>query len=225
MDGYKIAVEAMKGTSLEFLNATKPFLTWCLPIAGEPLAPLDPKTLEQGASTTLYAALAPELEGKTLPLCFRAVLTFTQNTVELSWRIAQTVLQLCLSMQRGRRNKRCFGRWARSWLERSLSMRREVAMCIGLGQNQSEVGGILEQLDSIIESVKHLLLQLLFNSVPQQSLNQTQMRWKPQGKCKLEVQKTKPLRFHSQLIKPHTADHSSPRHNSATSRKTSLCHR
>ena len=26
MDGYKIAVEAMKGTSLEFLNATKPFL-------------------------------------------------------------------------------------------------------------------------------------------------------------------------------------------------------
>jgi hypothetical protein len=55
-------------------------------------------------------------------------------------------------------------------------MRREVAMCIGLGQNQSEVGSILEQLDSIIDSVKHLLLQLLFNSVPQQSLNQTQMR-------------------------------------------------
>ncbi|KAE9370799.1 NAD(P)-binding protein [Stipitochalara longipes BDJ] len=40
-EGYKIAVEAMKG---------------------EPLQPFDPKTLEQGASTTLYAALASDLK-------------------------------------------------------------------------------------------------------------------------------------------------------------------
>ncbi|PMD54086.1 NAD(P)-binding protein [Hyaloscypha bicolor E] len=40
-EGYEIAVAAMNG---------------------EPLHPLDPKTLAQGASTTLYAALAPELK-------------------------------------------------------------------------------------------------------------------------------------------------------------------
>ncbi|KAH8774923.1 hypothetical protein F5882DRAFT_409496 [Hyaloscypha sp. PMI_1271] len=39
-EGYEIAVSAMNG---------------------EPLHPLDPKTLAQGASTTLYAALAPKL--------------------------------------------------------------------------------------------------------------------------------------------------------------------
>jgi hypothetical protein len=64
-EGYEIAVAAMNGISLLSQNFWKQlFCKANTTTSGEPLHPLDPKTLAQGASTTLYAALAPKLRGK-----------------------------------------------------------------------------------------------------------------------------------------------------------------
>jgi hypothetical protein len=68
-EGYEIAVAAMNGTPLLSQNFWKHlFCKANTTTSGEPLHPLDPKTLAQGASTTLYAALAPKLRGKRSPL-------------------------------------------------------------------------------------------------------------------------------------------------------------
>ena len=65
-DGYKIALEAMKGVppAIPYIFCFQGLSTDVNLQQGEPLYPLDPKTLDQGTSTTLYGALSPDVKGK-----------------------------------------------------------------------------------------------------------------------------------------------------------------